>query len=110
MVVLFAGLAIFVSLAALWLASDVQRSVSNKNAELIKSQINPLNEAVKTDRTENGKLRQEVQKNRSIIESLDDKVNFLEDTIQIMQSDLNALKVPAKESVKRKPGVTGTHG
>ena len=110
MTLLLGGLAFFVSLAAVWLAADVQRSVSNKSADLLKSQINPLKEAIKSDRFENEKLRKEAYKNRDIIESLDEKVKYLEDKIKLIETDMKVLKQPVRVKAQGKAAATGTNG
>ncbi len=104
------GLAFVVSLAALWLAADTQRAISNKNADLIKAQINPLKDAIKSDRVENERLRKEGLKNRDIIDSLDEKVKYLEDSITALQIDLKELKQPVRAKAGAKTSATGTNG
>jgi septal ring factor EnvC (AmiA/AmiB activator) len=110
MTLLLGGLALVVSLVAVWLAADVQRSISNKNTDLLKSQINPIKEAIKSDRIENEKLRKEVDKSRDIIESLDEKVKYLEDTINLIEADMKVLKQPVRAKAQGKAVATGTNG
>jgi predicted nuclease with TOPRIM domain len=102
------GLAFFISMVALWLAADVQRSTTKKNTLLLQSQVNPLRDAVKSDRIENEKLRKQVTKDRDIIESLDQKVKFLEDKLILIEGDLKTIK--QSPPATGQASATGTNG
>tara|TARA_B100000315_G_C14560171_1_gene580111 strand:+ start:614 stop:937 length:324 start_codon:yes stop_codon:yes gene_type:complete len=101
------GLALFVSLAALWLSADSQRKVSSKNNEMLQGYIKPLKEALEADRKENENLRKQVQTDRDMIETLSEKVKFLEDIVKAAKP---APKTAAATSPTEKNQANGTNG
>jgi GTP cyclohydrolase FolE2 len=67
-----------------------------------------------TDRKENNNLRKQVETDRDIIKSLDEKVKFLEDTVRSIDMDLKAVQhqsrtraPPVKPSSGNATGTTG---